>query len=127
MPVKENATELWLFPGALPSRNIAQLRTNEAGIFPRRYFYPSLDTRDLADLRKPDIKDLAKRVLCLPMYATLPLDVQIDHLNFGLVEGISNGGCLPISWSGLFEGMMKILLKPGICLPTKCYSKQRSL
>jgi dTDP-4-amino-4,6-dideoxygalactose transaminase len=49
MPVwKEGATRNYAyFPVLFPSEDAllkAQERLNEAGIFPRRYFYPSLDT-----------------------------------------------------------------------------------
>jgi len=66
-----------LFPleGALLK---AQERMNEEGIFPRRYFYPSLDTLGYGKPSGGSLisSDRAKRVLCLPIYATLPLDAQ---------------------------------------------------
>jgi dTDP-4-amino-4,6-dideoxygalactose transaminase len=83
MPVwKEGATRNYAyFPVLFPSEDAllkAQERLNEAGIFPRRYFYPSLDTRgyDLSDGENPISRDRASRVLCLPMYPALPLAVQ---------------------------------------------------
>jgi len=69
------------FPVLFPSEDAllqTQKRLNEAGIFPRRYFYPSLETlgycrpsgRNLISM------DRARRVLCLPIYPRLSLDMQ---------------------------------------------------
>ena len=83
-------TPLWMngatrnygyFPVLFPSEDAllqTQKRLNEEGIFPRRYFYPSLETlgycqpsgRNLISI------DRARRVLCLPIYPVLPLDIQ---------------------------------------------------
>lgn len=83
MPVwKEGATRNYAyFPVLFPSEDAllkAQERLNEAGIFPRRYFYPSLDTLESGrpDGGSPISRDRARRVLCLPIYPALPLDVQ---------------------------------------------------
>ncbi|NMB52642.1 MAG: DegT/DnrJ/EryC1/StrS family aminotransferase, partial [Bacteroidales bacterium] len=83
MPVwKEGATRNYAyFPVLFPSENAllkTQERLNEVGVFPRRYFYPSLDTlaNGKPDRGSPISRDRARRVLCLPMYPTLPLGVQ---------------------------------------------------
>ena len=83
MPVwKEGATRNYAyFPVLFPSEGAllnALQRLNEAGIFPRRYFYPSLDTlgSGRSDRGSPISRDRARRVLCLPMYPALPLGVQ---------------------------------------------------
>jgi dTDP-4-amino-4,6-dideoxygalactose transaminase len=51
---------------------------NMKNIFPRRYFYPSLDT--LPYLKRaviqPVSEDVSKRVLCLPLYPGLEPEVQ---------------------------------------------------
>lgn len=79
---KEGATRNYgYFPVLFPSEEAlleAQERLNEAGIFPRRYFYPSLDTLESGrpDGGSPISRDRARRVLCLPIYPALPLDVQ---------------------------------------------------
>ena len=46
---------------------------NLKDIFPRRYFYPSLDTLDYIDPTQccEISRDIASRILCLPMYAEL--------------------------------------------------------
>lgn len=83
MPVwKEGATRNYgYFPVLFPSEEAllkAQERLNEAGIFPRRYFYPSLDTLggSRSNEGSPISRDRARRVLCLPIYPALPLGVQ---------------------------------------------------
>jgi len=50
-----------------------QRALNEKGIYPRRYFYPTLDTLDF--LSKGDVmpvsQDVASRILCLPLFVDL--------------------------------------------------------
>lgn len=51
----------------------------EQGILARRYFYPSLDTVSSLGsnaVRHPVSSDIAGRVLCLPIYASLDSDTQ---------------------------------------------------
>ena len=52
-------------------RIITALQSNN--IFPRRYFYPSLNTLPYLDSRKacPISEDISKRILCLPLYVGL--------------------------------------------------------
>lgn len=46
---------------------------NDAGIYPRRYFYPSLNTVNYLNSSKKKISEsVAKRILCLPLYVGLP-------------------------------------------------------
>lgn len=50
-------------------------KLNSANIFPRRYFYPSLNQLPyLAGLTCPISEDISKRIACLPLYVGLPLD-----------------------------------------------------
>ena len=50
----------------------AQKRLNEAEIFPRRYFYPSLNTIDFVNGETMPISEsIASRILCLPLYVGL--------------------------------------------------------
>ena len=46
---------------------------NDNQIFPRRYFYPSLDTLEYIEPKQECIisRDISKRILCLPIYAEL--------------------------------------------------------
>lgn len=61
------------FPVIFPSEDVlleTQRRMNESGIFPRRYFYPSLNTIDyLKSDEMPVSESIAPRILCLPLYA----------------------------------------------------------
>jgi len=50
---------------------------NADGIYPRRYFYPSLDTLPYINTNDcPISDDIAKRILCLPLYDDISLDDQ---------------------------------------------------
>ncbi len=51
---------------------------NEKQIFPRRYFYPSLDTLEYIEPKQECkiSRDISKRIFCLPIYAELEKDVQ---------------------------------------------------
>lgn len=46
-------------------------------IIPRRYFYPSLDTLSFLEDPHPQVisRDISERILCLPLYPDLELDV----------------------------------------------------
>jgi dTDP-4-amino-4,6-dideoxygalactose transaminase len=49
----------------------------ENNIYPRRYFYPSLDTLDNVKTKNTEIsKDISKRILCLPLYHELDRKMQ---------------------------------------------------
>ena len=55
-------------------------RLNRADIFPRRYFYPSLNTLPyLNETKCPRSEEVAKKVLCLPLYHELPLS-EVDRI-----------------------------------------------
>ncbi|HIP34123.1 MAG TPA: DegT/DnrJ/EryC1/StrS family aminotransferase, partial [Bacteroidia bacterium] len=44
-------------------------------IYPKRYFYPSLNNLEYLDNTKMPVSDsIAKRVLCLPLYTTLKIN-----------------------------------------------------
>ncbi len=51
----------------------AQARLNEHHIYPRRYFYPSVNTfsKLVPYVPMPVSEDIASRILCLPLYYTL--------------------------------------------------------
>ena len=50
---------------------------NEKGIFPRRYFYPSLDELPyVTDTKCPISQSISKRVLCLPLFYKLDVEIQ---------------------------------------------------
>lgn len=50
-----------------------QAKLNEEHIFPRRYFYPSVNTftKEVPYTPMPVSEDIASRILCLPLYYTL--------------------------------------------------------
>ena len=61
-------------------------KMNEKKIFPRRYFYPSLNKLSFLDdfMSCPESESISKRVLCLPLYVGLTKNEQqviIDILN----------------------------------------------
>lgn len=52
---------------------------NDQGVYPRRYFYPSLDKLPYVDLSETNLENahfIADRVLCLPLYPGLELADQ---------------------------------------------------
>ncbi|MFK2823439.1 DegT/DnrJ/EryC1/StrS family aminotransferase [Arcobacter sp. YIC-80] len=78
----ENATQSYsYFPVVFKSEEEllkVQKALNEEKIFPRRYFYPSLDSLDYIEPKQmcKISRDISKRILCLPIYAELEKDVQ---------------------------------------------------
>ena len=64
---------------------------NKANIFPRRYFHPSLDTLDF--LSKTQVcevsRDIASRILCLPIYPELTSQDQNQIINL-IQQNLSN-------------------------------------
>lgn len=70
------------FPVILPSEDILVKtvdQLNAAGIFPRRYFYPSLNTIEYAGNQKmPISENIASRILCLPLYVGLEEDIILQ-------------------------------------------------
>lgn len=53
-----------------------QVKLNESHIFPRRYFYPSVNTftKLLPYTPMPVSEDIARKILCLPLYYTLTME-----------------------------------------------------
>ncbi|MGF9915644.1 DegT/DnrJ/EryC1/StrS family aminotransferase [Paenibacillus ehimensis] len=69
------------FPILLKSEDVLNniiKELNALEIYPRRYFYPSLDTLNyLSSVNYMEISnDIAKRILCLPLYDSLPDEIQ---------------------------------------------------
>jgi dTDP-4-amino-4,6-dideoxygalactose transaminase len=60
-----------------------QKALNEKQIFPRRYFYPLLDTLSYIEPKQysPISRDISNRILALPMYPGLEKDNQITIIN----------------------------------------------
>lgn len=60
---------------------------NRNNIFPRRYFYPSLNTLSYVTGRCPISESISSRILCLPMFVELKESEQkeiVELLNIGL-------------------------------------------
>ncbi len=83
----KNATENYsYFPIVFKSEEEllkVQKALNEKQIFPRRYFYPSLDTLEYIEPKQECkiSRDISKRILCLPIYAELTKAEQNSILN----------------------------------------------
>jgi dTDP-4-amino-4,6-dideoxygalactose transaminase len=59
---------------------IVQKALNDADIYPRRYFYPSLNTIEFTKGQSmPISEDVASRVMCLPLYAGL-VDSELEQI-----------------------------------------------
>ena len=78
----ENATENYsYFPVVFKNEEEllkVQKALNDKQIFPRRYFYPSLDTLEYIEPKQECKKsrEISKRILCLPIFAELGKDAQ---------------------------------------------------
>jgi len=61
------------------SRERVQHALNKEQIYPRRYFYPSLDTLNYIEPKQfmPVSREIASRILCLPMYPELKKEDQM--------------------------------------------------
>lgn len=64
-------------------RERVQVALNEKNIFPRRYFYPSLDTLRYIEPKQfmPVSRDITERILCLPIYPELDEKNQLKIIN----------------------------------------------
>lgn len=67
-----------------------QIELNQENIFPRRYFYPSLNTLPYLNNNQnmPISQDIASRILCLPLYSALDNKFQKNIINtiFALIH-----------------------------------------
>ena len=78
----ENASENYsYFPIVLENEEEllkVQKVLNDENIFPRRYFYPSLDTLEYIEPKQECkiSRDISKRILCLPIYSELEFENQ---------------------------------------------------
>ena len=82
----ENATENYsYFPVVFKTETQllkVQKALNDENIFPRRYFYPSLDTLEYIEPKQECkiSRDISKRILCLPVYVELDFDNQRKNI-----------------------------------------------
>ena len=69
-----------------------QKALNEEQIFPRRYFYPSLDTLSYIEPKQysPISRDISNRILSLPMYPDLQEKEQNEIIQTvkSILEGV---------------------------------------
>ena len=83
----ENATlNYGYFPIILKSKEQTlkiQKALNNENIFPRRYFYPSLDTLAYIEPKQfmPNSRDISSRILCIPIYPKLNNEMQKNIIN----------------------------------------------
>ncbi len=83
----ENTTENYSYFPVVFKNESERLKVekslNEEGIFPRRYFYPSLDTLDYIEPKQECklSRIISKRILCLPIYAELEVEIQEKIVN----------------------------------------------
>ena len=91
--VKWGTTNYSYFPVIFESEkkllNVEKALNNE-NIFPRRYFYPSVNTYSeiVEYMQMPVSEDIAKRILCLPLYYKLDvkhIDIICDIINKSLI------------------------------------------
>lgn len=85
--IKEGETNFSYFPVIFETEEMllkAQQKLNDKNIFPRRYFYPSVNTyTEIVDYQSvPISEDVSKRVLCLPLYFGIEFSkiAEIAHL-----------------------------------------------
>lgn len=67
-----------------------ETRLQAQGVFPRRYFYPSVSTYTAIVPRQPMpiSEDIAKRILCLPLYYALP-EEDVDCIARLVINALS--------------------------------------
>lgn len=64
-------------------------RLNTRGVYPRRYFYPSLNTLPFLDKQPcPVSEDIAPRVLCIPLYPGLT-DEEVKGISDTIIQTLS--------------------------------------
>jgi dTDP-4-amino-4,6-dideoxygalactose transaminase len=63
-------------------------KLNKQEIFPRRYFYPSLESLPYLKIKQEvDIStSVSKRILCLPLFESLDLNIQNQIINIILTN-----------------------------------------
>lgn len=80
--VKESSPNFAYYPLLLPSETVLHrviAKFEKHNIFPRRYFYPSLNTLDYLVKTQacPISEDIASRIICLPLY----FDLTSEQIN----------------------------------------------
>jgi dTDP-4-amino-4,6-dideoxygalactose transaminase len=82
------------YPVIFKSEEIAtriKARLNLIDVFPRRYFYPSLNRLPYVKYEPtPVSEDICSRILCLPLYVGLKAD-DIERICVAINEGLNDG------------------------------------
>jgi dTDP-4-amino-4,6-dideoxygalactose transaminase len=91
--IKDEETNFSYFPVIFESEEVllnVQKGLNDENIFPRRYFYPSVNTYKEIVMYQPTpiSEDISKRVLCLPLFYDLSLN-QIKKICEILTEALN--------------------------------------
>lgn len=61
---------------------------NDNDIFPRRYFYPSLNMLSyVKKCRVPVSENISKRILCIPIYPSLPIK-EVDNISSIIIKNL---------------------------------------
>lgn len=81
------------FPILLPTEEKVlrvEQRLQAQGVFPRRYFHPSVNTFSAVVRHQPMpiSESVSGRILCLPLYFTLP-DEQVDRIGQMILEALA--------------------------------------
>lgn len=84
--LKIGETNYSYFPVIFESEDVllkVEKALNNANIFPRRYFYPAVNTFEaiVEYVSMPIAEDVSKRILCLPLYLQLSLDSMNTIIN----------------------------------------------
>ena len=67
---------------------LVQKALNKNHIFPRRYFYPSLNTIEYVNgAEMPISESISKRILCLPLYYDLTNE-NVNHICELILENV---------------------------------------
>jgi dTDP-4-amino-4,6-dideoxygalactose transaminase len=81
--LKDSQYNFAYYPIILPSEELLEKMIkvlNDNWVYPRRYFYPSLNQLDYVENKDlPISESISKRVLCLPLYHTLSFE-EIDFI-----------------------------------------------
>jgi dTDP-4-amino-4,6-dideoxygalactose transaminase len=81
--LKDSQYNFAYYPIILPSEELLEKMIkvlNDNWVYPRRYFYPSLNQLDYVENKElPISESISKRVLCLPLYHTLSFE-EIDFI-----------------------------------------------
>ena len=86
LPFKHNYNYVPALFSSKKIKELVEFGLKKKRIYPRRYFYPSLNTLDHFKMKKmPVSEDVSNRILCLPLYEGLDkkiIDVIISKIKF---------------------------------------------